>query len=187
MEEDNYGTIGYPLPGVDARVVDDHGDEVERGTVGVLAIRSGQTMREYWGRPDATAAATLAGGWFVTGDIARMAEDGRITLQGRASDMIISGGENIYPKEIELVLDEIDGVIESAVIGVPDPDFGERVVAVLVCADAPLTDGDLRPHLDAALARFKHPRRIEVIDALPRNAMGKVQKGVLRERYASTG
>ena len=114
-----------------------------------------------------------------------MATDGRIALQGRASDMIISGGENIYPKEIELVLDEIDGITESAVIDIPDPDFGEQVVAVLVCEGTPLGAADIRPALDTALARFKHPRRIEVIDALPRNAMGKVQKGVLRKRYAS--
>jgi malonyl-CoA/methylmalonyl-CoA synthetase len=142
-------------------------------------------MREYWRRPNVTADAYTDNGWFITGDIATMATDGRITLQGRANDMIISGGENIYPKEIELVLDEIDGVIESAVIGIPDADFGEQVVAVLVCQAAPLGDADIRPALDAALARFKHPRRIEVIDALPRNAMGKVQKGVLRKRYMS--
>ena len=181
------GTVGYPLPGVEARIVDDHGAELPRGSLGVLAIRSGQVMREYWRRPDATAAAHTPDGWFITGDVASMADDGRITLQGRASDMIISGGENIYPKEIELVLDDIDGVVESAVIGVPDADFGERVVAVLVCEGTPLDDADLRPHLDGTLARFKHPRRIEVVDALPRNAMGKVQKGVLRDRYASAG
>ena len=179
------GTVGYALPGVEARIVDTNGADVAAGEVGVVAIRSRQVMREYWRRPDATADAYTDDDWFVTGDIATMANDGRITLQGRASDMIISGGENIYPKEIELVLDEIDGVTESAVIGVPDPDFGEQVVAVLVCEGAPLGDADIRPALDTALARFKHPRRIEVIDALPRNTMGKVQKGVLRKRYAS--
>lgn len=181
------GTVGYPLPGVDARIVDGEGNPLPSEEIGVLAIRSGQVMREYWGRPDATAAAHTGDGWFITGDVASMAADGRITLQGRASDMIISGGENIYPKEIELVLDEIDGVVESAVIGVPDRDFGERVIAVLVCDGPALDEAAIRPHLDTALARFKHPRRVEVLDALPRNAMGKVQKGVLRDRYASTG
>lgn len=179
------GSIGYPLPGVEARIIDADGAEVGRGTVGVVAIRSRQTMREYWGRPDATAEAYTADGWFVTGDVGSMADDGRITLQGRASDMIISGGENVYPKEIEMVLDEIDGVTESAVIGVPDPDFGERVTAVLVCAGEPIDEASIRPHLDTALARFKHPRRYEYLPELPRNAMGKVQKGQLRERYGS--
>ncbi|MEM9465534.1 MAG: AMP-binding protein [Actinomycetota bacterium] len=179
------GTVGYPLAGVEARIVDADGAELPRGEIGVLAIRSGQVMREYWRRPDATAEAHTDDGWFITGDVAGMAPDGRITLQGRASDMIISGGENIYPKEIELVLDEIDGVVESAVIGVPDADFGERVVAVLVCDGAPLDEAAIRPHLDTTLARFKHPRRVEVVDALPRNAMGKVQKRALRDRYAA--
>ncbi|MEM1335542.1 MAG: AMP-binding protein [Actinomycetota bacterium] len=179
------GTVGYALPGVEARIVDDAGEPVPTGELGVVAVRSVQVMREYWRRPDATAEAHTTDGWFITGDVGSMAADGRITLQGRASDMIISGGENIYPKEIEIVLDEIDGVVESAVIGVPDPDFGERVVAVLVCDGPPLGEADLRPTLDERLARFKHPRRIEVVDALPRNAMGKVQKRALRQRYAA--
>lgn len=177
------GSIGYALPGVEARIVDDAGVAIGPDTVGVVAIRSRQVMREYWGRPEATAAAYTADGWFVTGDVGSMAADGRITLQGRASDMIISGGENVYPKEIELVLDEIDGVVESAVIGVPDADFGERVLAVLVCAGPPVSEDTIRPSLDAALARFKHPRRYEYVAELPRNAMGKVQKGELRARY----
>ena len=179
------GTVGYPLPGVEARIIGADEAEVPRGEVGVVAVRSVQVMREYWRRPDATAEAHTADGWFITGDVGSMADDGRITLQGRAGDMIISGGENIYPKEIELVLDDVDGIAESAVIGVPDPDFGERVVAVLVCDGEPMGEAELRPALDASLARFKHPRRFEVIDALPRNAMGKVQKSVLRERYAA--
>ena len=179
------GTVGFPLPGVDAKVIDEDERELPRGEIGVLAIRSRQVMREYWRRPEATAAAHTNDGWFITGDVASMAPDGRVTLQGRAGDMIISGGENIYPKEIELVLDAIDGITESAVIGVPDDDFGERVLAVLVCDDTPLDETELRPHLDRSLARFKHPRRFEVVEALPRNAMGKVQKSVLRQRYAA--
>jgi len=179
------GTVGFPLPGVDAKVIGEDERELPRGEIGVLAIRSQQVMREYWRRPEATAAAHTNDGWFITGDVASMAPDGRVTLQGRAGDMIISGGENIYPKEIELVLDAIDGITESAVIGVPDDDFGERVLAVLVCDDTPLDETELRPHLDRSLARFKHPRRFEVVEALPRNAMGKVQKSVLRQRYAA--
>ena len=178
------GSIGYALPGVEARIVDADGNDVGSETVGVVAIRSRQVMREYWGRPDATAAAYTADGWFITGDMGAMAADGRITLQGRASDMIISGGENVYPKEIELVLDEIPGVDESAVIGVPDADFGERVMAVLACGDNHVDHETIRSALDASLARFKHPRRYEFVDDLPRNAMGKVQKSELRRRYS---
>ena len=170
------GSIGYPLPGVEARVVDDQGEELPRNDVGVLAVRSPQVMREYWRRPDATAAAHTPDGWFLTGDIASMANDGRITLQGRASDMIITGGENVYPKEIEAILDTIDGITESAVIGVAHPDLGEQVIAVLVCDPGPIDEALVRPHLDTALARYKHPRRYEQVDALPRNSMGKVQK-----------
>ena len=180
------GTVGYVLPGVEARIVDETGVEVPHNAVGVVAIRSRQVMREYWGRPEATADSYIADGWFVTGDVGSMAADGRITLQGRASDMIISGGENVYPKEIELVLDDIDGITESAVIGVPDADFGERVVAVLVCEAGPVDEATIRSHLDGTLARFKHPRRLEYVDTLPRNAMGKVQKSQLRQRYADS-
>lgn len=179
------GSIGYPLPGVEARVVDDQGEELPRNDVGVLAVRSPQVMREYWRRPDATAAAHTPDGWFLTGDIASMANDGRITLQGRASDMIITGGENVYPKEIEAILDTIDGITESAVIGVAHPDLGEQVIAVLVCDPGPIDEALVRPHLDTALARYKHPRRYEQVDALPRNSMGKVQKGELRRRYST--
>lgn len=170
------GSIGYALPGVETRIVDEDGHELGPDTVGIVAIRSRQIIREYWGRPDATATAFTADGWFITGDVGAMAADGRITLQGRASDMIISGGENVYPKEIELVLDEIPGIMESAVIGVPEPDFGEQVLAVLVCTEDQVDQATIQPALDASLARFKHPRRYEYVDELPRNAMGKVQK-----------
>ncbi|MDG1366845.1 MAG: AMP-binding protein [Acidimicrobiales bacterium] len=177
------GSIGFALPGVEARIIDRDGHAVETGTVGVVAIRSRQVMREYWGRPEATEKAYTTDGWFITGDVGAMAIDGRITLQGRASDMIISGGENVYPREIELVLDELPGIIESVVIGVPDPDFGERVLAVLVCSGESVSAETIQPALDTSLARFKHPRRYEYVDELPRNAMGKVQKNQLRQRY----
>lgn len=178
------GTVGYALPEVEVRVADDTGAEVRRGEVGVVEVRGPNVFKGYWQMPDKTAEEFRPDGFFITGDMATMAEDGRMTIVGRAKDLIISGGFNIYPKEIEVVLDDMDGVAESAVIGVPHPDFGEGVVAVLVA------DGDARPDgaaieaaLGARLARFKHPKKIVWADALPRNAMGKVQKNVLRKRY----
>ena len=140
----------------------------------------------YWRQPDKTAEAITADGWFRTGDVGSLDETGRLSLDGRASDMIISGGYNVYPKEIEMVLDAVDGVVESAVFGVPHPDFGETAVAVVV--PAPGADhAEVEARLDAAcradLARFKHPRRYEFVDELPRNAMAKVVKNGLREQY----
>jgi len=179
------GTVGFPLAGVEAMIVDEAHREVERTTVGVVAIRSDQTMLEYWGRPDETAASFFGDRWFLTGDVGWMDAQGRVTLQGRASDMIISGGENVYPKEIEMVLDQIEGVVESAVIAIADQDLGEQVVAVLVCDGKPLTLTDLQPVLQENLARFKHPRQVFCVPELPRNAMGKVQKNQLRDRDQS--
>ena len=174
------GTVGYALDGIDLRVADDDGAPVPTGTSGTVEVRGPNLFLGYWNRPDATAAAMRADGFFVTGDVGHLDEDGRLTLAGRASDLIISGGYNVYPKEIELVLDQAPGVDESAVIGVPDPDLGEAVVAVVV-ADGPLDEAAV---LDACegLARFKRPRRLVVVDELPRNAMGKVQKAVLRQQ-----
>ncbi|GJM38300.1 MAG: malonyl-CoA synthase [Acidimicrobiales bacterium] len=177
------GTVGFALRDVEIRVRNGDGVTVPPGETGVLEVRGPHLFREYWGKPESTAAAHTEDGWFVTGDVGSVDADGRITLQGRAGDMIISGGENIYPKEIELVLDEQPGIVESAVVGVPHPDFGEAVLAVLV------TDADHDPAIvDAALttrlARFKHPKTTVIVDALPRNAMGKVQKSILRRDYA---
>lgn len=179
------GTVGFALRDVEIRVCDHTGAPVEPGQPGVLEVRGPHLFQAYWRRPDATADAHRKGGWFITGDIGSMAPDGRITLQGRAGDMIISGGENVYPKEIELVIDEQPGVVESAVIGVPHPDFGEAVVAVLVTGpgyDAAVVDAALRERI----ARFKHPKATMIVDALPRNAMGKVQKTELRSTYGET-
>ncbi len=137
----------------------------------------------YWRLPDRTAVDHRADGYFVTGDIGRLDRAGRLTLEGRRSDMIISGGFNIYPREIEAVIDAVEGVVESAVIGLPDADLGEVAVAVVVCAeatDAATIDAALRERL----AGFKRPRAIVRVDALPRNAMGKVQKSTLREDHA---
>ncbi len=178
------GTVGYPLPGVELRVATDDGSPVEAGDVGTVEVRGDGVFLGYHGLPDKTAQALRPDGWFITGDIGSLDETGRLTLAGRASDMIISGGLNIYPKEIEAVLDAVEGVAESAVVGLPDDDFGEVAVAVIVPAgDAP-TVATLRAACDGHLARFKHPRDFVVVDALPRNAMGKVQKAALRATLA---
>ena len=174
------GTVGFALDGVEVRVADDEGNPVPSGTPGTVEVRGPNVFLGYWNRPDATVAATRPDGFFVTGDVGTMDADGRLTLAGRASDLIISGGYNVYPKEVELVLDQAPGVDESAVIGLPDPDLGEVVVGVLV-ADGPLDEAAVLEAC-AGLARFKRPRRLVVVDELPRNAMGKVQKAALRER-----
>jgi malonyl-CoA/methylmalonyl-CoA synthetase len=162
------GTVGMPLPGVEARIRDE-----------VLEIRGPNLFHGYWRNPQKTAEDMRPGGWFVTGDVATMADDGRVAIVGRAKDLIIAGGLNIYPREIELAIDALPGVGESAVIGVPHPDLGEAAVAV--CTG----DGDEAAVLAALghLARFKQPRRVIFVEALPRNAMGKVQKAELRKRY----
>ena len=177
------GTVGFALPDVDLRIADDDGNEVATGETGVVEIRSPGLFAGYWELPEKTASEHRDGGWFITGDVGSVDAEGRLTLEGRSSDMIISGGYNVYPKEIEMVLDEVPGVVETAVVGVPHPDFGEAVVAVVVpdgsVGDEALVDA-LRSSLDGALARFKHPKRYVVVDALPRNAMSKVQKAELR-------
>ncbi len=179
------GTVGFALPAVRIRVADANGVPVPAGEAGVLEVAGPNVFAGYWRRPERSAEDFRPDGYFVTGDIGVAAADGRITLVGRAKDLIITGGLNVYPKEVEEVLDAVDGVVESAVIGVPDPDFGEAIVAVVVReGGAGVTAGEIEAAANLRLARFKHPRRIEFLDALPRNAMGKVQKNVLRERYA---
>ncbi len=165
------GTVGFPLPGVEARVRDE-----------VLEIRGPNLFRGYWRNPEKTAEDMRADGFFITGDIATMAADGRVAIVGRAKDLIIAGGLNIYPKEIELAIDALPGVGESAVIGVPHPDLGEGVVAVVVRSDPALDEAAVLAGI-GDLARFKQPRRVVFADSLPRNAMGKVQKAALRETY----
>ncbi len=180
------GTVGYALPGIELRVADDDGREVAHDETGTVEVRGPNVFLGYWGLPDRTQAAFRDDGWFVTGDVGRMDPDGRVTLAGRASDVIITGGLNVYPKEVELVLDQVDGVDESAVIGLPDPDFGEAVVAVLVTDAHTVDEHALRVACDTRLARFKHPKRYVVVDELPRNAMGKVQKATLRDSLGGT-
>ena len=178
------GTVGYPLPGVSARVADERGAELPRGEAGVLEITGANVFQGYWQMPDKTAEEFRSDGYFITGDIAVMAADGRVTIVGRAKDLIISGGFNVYPKEIESQIDDLPGVKESAVIGVPHPDFGEGVTAVIVADGSDAVDEQgIIDALGDRLARFKQPKRVFIVDALPRNTMGKVQKNLLRETY----
>ncbi len=181
------GTVGYFLPGVSGRVADEQGNEVARGEPGVLEIKGPNVFKGYWRMPEKTAEEFRADGHFITGDVSTMADDGRISIVGRAKDLVISGGYNVYPKEIELLIDAIPGVRESAVIGVPHPDFGEAVTAVVVLdGSVELDERGIQSALTAELAKFKQPKRVFFVDALPRNTMGKVQKNQLRETYART-
>ena len=169
------GTVGHALPDVSVRIKDQPG---------VIEVKGPNVFKGYWRMPEKTAEDFTADGYFITGDVGVMAEDGRVSIVGRAKDLIISGGFNVYPKEVEDAIDAIPGVIESAVIGAPHPDFGEGVVAVLT-ANGPLpTERDMIAALAERLAKFKTPKRIFIVDSLPRNTMGKVQKAELRKRYA---
>ncbi|WP_370213351.1 malonyl-CoA synthase [Roseovarius sp.] len=179
------GTVGFPLPGVELKVTDpDSGKTLPDGEVGQIEVRGPNVFKGYWQMPEKTAAELRDDGFFITGDLGKIDEDGYVHIVGRNKDLIISGGYNIYPKEIELVLDEQPGVLESAVIGVPHPDFGETVLGIIV------PEKDAAPDLEAmmaavsqALARFKHPRKLILRDELPRNTMGKVQKNILRDEF----
>ena len=179
------GTVGFPLPGVELKVTDPAtGDEVPAETVGQIEVRGPNVFKGYWQMPEKTAAELRENGFFITGDLGKIDADGYVHIVGRDKDLIISGGYNIYPKEVELVLDVQPGVLESAVIGVPHPDFGETVVGVIVAA--PKAEPDLEvvgAAIAQSLARFKLPKKLIVVDELPRNTMGKVQKNVLRDRY----
>ncbi|WP_146588637.1 malonate--CoA ligase [Puniceibacterium confluentis] len=179
------GTVGFALPGVEVKVCDpETGATLPRGEIGVLEVRGPNVFKGYWRMPEKTAEELRADGYFITGDLAQIDADGYVCIVGRSKDLIISGGYNIYPKEIELFLDALDGVQESAVIGVPHPDFGESVVAVLVPQPGAALDlVRIKAAVDRDLARFKRPQRVEIVESLPRNAMGKVQKNQLRDRY----
>lgn len=180
------GTVGYPLPGVEARIADQSGVELPRGEVGMIEVRGPNVFSGYWRMPDKTREEIRVDGWFITGDLGVMAADGHVSIVGRGKDLVISGGYNVYPIEIEEVLDTLPGVRESAVIGVPHPDFGEAVVAVVVPSETELQLDFVLSGLENRLARFKQPKAIFNVPELPRNTMGKVQKNVLRERYART-
>ena len=187
LGERRAGTVGHPLPGVDIRITEPAtGEPVAQGETGIIEVRGPNVFKGYWNMPEKTAEELRANGFFITGDLGMFDQDGYLHIVGRQKDLIISGGYNIYPKEIEVQLDEIPSIVESAVIGVHNADFGESVVAYVV------TEGgidvqyeqileQIKPHL----ARFKLPREIIVVDELPRNTMGKVQKNILRERYTA--
>ena len=179
------GTVGPPLPGVEVRVTDPAtGRTLAPGDIGQVEVRGPNVFKGYWKMPEKTATEFREDGFFITGDLGAFDADGYLRIVGRDKDLIISGGYNIYPKEIELVLDAQPGVLESAVIGVPHEDFGETPVALVVAErDSPPDREAITAELRTALARYKHPRALLFIDELPRNAMGKVQKNVLRDSY----
>jgi malonyl-CoA/methylmalonyl-CoA synthetase len=178
------GTVGWPLPGVRLRVADAEGRETPCGETGEIQIQSPGLFRGYWRKPDKTAEDFTTDHYFKTGDLGHIEPDGMVAIVGRAKDMMICGGFNVYPKEIESVLDALPGVIESAVIGMPHPDFGEAGLAVVTLQDGATFDIEAaRAALKAALANYKVPKLIVTAETLPRNAMGKVQKNLLRAAY----
>ena len=180
------GTVGLPLPGVSVRVADEEDRPLPGGQIGGIQIRGANVFRGYWRMPEKTHTEFTADGWFRTGDMGRFDAQGYLAIVGRAKDLIITGGYNVYPKEIELAIDAIPGVIESAVIGLPHPDLGEAVTAVVIPRPgAEVTELQIIQHLKVELANYKVPKRVIVLPDLPRNAMGKVQKNVLRQRYGA--
>jgi malonyl-CoA/methylmalonyl-CoA synthetase len=183
--ERRIGSVGFPLPGVDLIVTDPQtGDEVAAGETGMIEVRGPNVFLGYWRKPEKTALELRANGFFISGDLGKIDADGYVHIVGREKDLIISGGYNIYPKQIETEIDLLDGVLESAVFGVAHADLGEAVAAAVVpLAGAKLDPEQLIHALATSLAKFKLPRKIFVVDELPRNAMGKVQKNSLRARY----
>ncbi|HEY1454393.1 MAG TPA: malonyl-CoA synthase [Roseiarcus sp.] len=179
------GTVGFALPGVSVRIANpDGGAPVEAGEVGIIEVKGPNVFAGYWRMPEKTAQEFRGDGFFVTGDLARVDRDGYIHIVGRAKDLVISGGFNVYPKEVESEIDAIEGVLESAVFGVAHADFGEGVTAAVVPrAGAALTEQAILTALGGRLAKFKAPKRVIIVESLPRNAMGKVQKATLREAY----
>ena len=180
------GTVGFPLPGVEIRIADpETGSELEQGEVGSIEVRGPNVFSGYWRMPEKTCEEFREDGFFITGDLGMIDEQGYVNIVGRDKDLIISGGFNVYPAEIEAAIDAITGVAESAVIGAPHPDFGESVVAVVARKSGQsLAEEDIISPLGSILARYKQPKRVFFVDALPRNAMGKIQKKELREQYA---
>ena len=179
------GTVGFPLPGVNVRIGEaESGAPVAPGGIGIIEVKGPNVFRGYWRMPEKTAQEFRPDGYFITGDLGQVDSDGYIHIVGRAKDLVISGGFNVYPKEIEDHIDAVDGVLESAVIGVAHPDFGEGVTAVVVPRPgAVVSEAAILSALAGRLAKFKTPKRVFFVEALPRNAMGKVQKAALRETY----
>ncbi len=183
------GTVGFPLPGVELKICDpETGKELAQGEIGVLEVRGDNVFAGYWQMPEKTAAELREDGFFITGDLGLIDDQGYVQIVGRGKDLIITGGYNVYPKEVELLIDDLPGVDESAVIAVPDPDFGEAVAAIVVPkAGENLTPEKIKAGVQGNLARFKQPRYVVIVDALPRNTMGKVQKNALRAEYKGLG
>src|ERR1700736_6086857 len=181
------GAVGRALPGVSVRVTDpETGKELAPETIGMIEVKGPNVFKGYWRMPEKTKAEFRGDGFFITGDLGKIDDKGYVHILGRGKDLVISGGFNVYPKEIESEIDAMPGVIESAVIGVPHADFGEGVTAVLVCdKGAHVDEGSVLKALDGRLAKFKMPKRVIVVDDLPRNAMGKVQKNILRDTYGN--
>jgi malonyl-CoA/methylmalonyl-CoA synthetase len=181
------GTVGLPLPGVSVRVMDDGGQPCASGEIGHLQVKGPNVLPGYWRLPEKNKEEFTADGFFKTGDVGKIDSNGYVSIVGRSKDLVISGGYNVYPKEIELLIDELPGVFESAVIGLPHPDFGEAVSAVVVGKPGMVVEeAAVIAALKGKLAAFKVPKRVFVVTELPRNAMGKVQKNELRKQYAST-
>lgn len=179
------GTVGPALDGIDVRVVGDDGKPVAAGETGAVEVNGPNVFAGYWRKPEKTYSEFTEDGFFKTGDLGMFDEDGYLTIVGRAKDLVISGGLNVYPKEVEDAIDAVEGVIESAVVGVPDDDFGEAVTAVVVAKSESETselEARIRGDIADRLAKFKQPKSYVFVDALPRNTMGKVQKNLLRDR-----
>ena len=181
------GTVGMPLPGVEVVITDPQtGEQLPVGEPGMIEVRGPNVFKGYWQMPEKTKEELRENGFFITGDIGVIDQDGYVSIVGRQKDLIITGGYNVYPKEIELILDEQPGVLESAVVGVPHPDFGEAVVAVLIAKPGETIDqAAIKASMEQQLAKFKQPKHIAVIDDLPRNTMGQVQKNLLRQQFNS--
>jgi malonyl-CoA/methylmalonyl-CoA synthetase len=177
------GTVGLPLPGVEVKIVDGEGLDLGVDQIGSIEVRGDNVFAGYWQMPEKTAEELREDGWFITGDLGVRDADGYISIVGRSKDLIISGGFNVYPKEVEAIIDDLPDVLESAVIGLPHADFGEAVVAVVVACRSNLTQDAVSAATADKLARFKCPKSILIVDVLPRNTMGKIQKKALREEY----
>ncbi|WP_410216362.1 AMP-binding protein, partial [Paracoccus sp. (in: a-proteobacteria)] len=179
------GAVGMALPGISIRITDrETGNELPQGEIGLIEVKGPNVFEGYWNMPEKTAAEFRSDGFFITGDLGMIGEDGYLRIVGRDKDLVISGGYNVYPKEVEEAIDALPGVLESAVIGLPHPDLGEAVTAVVVPKGDGLEADSIRTALEGTLARFKQPKRVILAEALPRNVMGKVQKAELRKTHA---
>jgi malonyl-CoA/methylmalonyl-CoA synthetase len=179
------GAVGFPLPGVSLRVTDpETGNELPREAIGMIEVKGPNVFKGYWRMPEKTKSEFRDDGFFITGDLGKIDDKGYVHILGRGKDLVISGGFNVYPKEIESEIDAMPGVVESAVIGVPHADFGEGVTVVVVRqSGAAVDEATVLQALDGRLAKFKMPKRVLIVDDLPRNTMGKVQKNILRDTY----